>query len=266
MNPQKLDLLRNRIISSKGGWILGKEVHNQGYSMLEDFMGELTYMQVLIFNATGKMVDKDISDFVDNFYISMSWPDSRVWCNQIAALGGNNNVDIISSVSSAIMSSSSIYYGVKSLHIIYEFIESTYKELQSGKKIEEIINNREKFPGFTRPIVSGDQRVYNLERVRKKNSIKIGEYLKFVLLFDSKLSEHKNLNINIGAYTISVLMDLGFTKAECEAILANMVYSGALSCHIEYKKLPSGHYLPLQCNDVIYSGRSYRKLNIERTL
>jgi hypothetical protein len=78
-----LDTRRGKIISGTGGWFPGKGVFSHGYSMLDELVGEKSYFQILILNATGKMVSRELAYWVECIYGCLSWPDPRIWCNQI---------------------------------------------------------------------------------------------------------------------------------------------------------------------------------------
>ena len=82
-----LDELRGKIISNTGGWFPGRGVFTHGYSMLEELIGEKSYFQLLILNATGKMVARPLADWVEAIYGCLSWPDPRIWCNHYRLTG-----------------------------------------------------------------------------------------------------------------------------------------------------------------------------------
>lgn len=88
MNYSYWDDQRGKIKSKKGGWRVGKKVECHGLDLMEEVVGKLSYMQVVILNATGKLVSKELAEWFEAVHICLSWPDPRIWCNRIGALGG----------------------------------------------------------------------------------------------------------------------------------------------------------------------------------
>ena len=74
--------------SNKGGWIMGEAIHNHGYSMMEDLVGEKSFFQVLVLNITGRLIDENLAKWIEASFIWRSWPDPRIWCNKIGSLTG----------------------------------------------------------------------------------------------------------------------------------------------------------------------------------
>lgn len=266
MDSRKQDILRNRILAPKGGWVIGKGVYNQGYSMLDDLVGSLTLMQLHIFNISGRMLDKEDSEIIEACFICINWPDFRVWCNQIGAFGGNNGVDVMSSVTSGLLATNSTMYGVGTIKPIYTFIRDTYLKFLDGENLENYITNyinKYKFvPGFYRPLVKGDLRIDAVERVRKEKKKSQGKYLEFIFQLNNVIVEIDNIHmINIGAYITAIMMDYEFTINETEEISSCATASGILACYNSVKVLPDNSFLPLRCDDIQYKGKTIRSLD-----
>src|SRR3954468_1634650 len=107
-----LDECRGKVVSNTGGWFPGKGVFSHGYSMLDELVGEKTYTQILVLNATGKLIDKNLADWVEAIYGCLSWPDPRIWCNQIGALAGTARASVVAATAMGALAADSRSYGV----------------------------------------------------------------------------------------------------------------------------------------------------------
>lgn len=134
-----LDQHRGKVFSSTGGWFPGKGVFSHGYSMLEELVGEKSYFQILILNATGKMVDRPLADWVEAIYGCMSWPDPRIWCNQIGALAGAARTSVIAATTIGAMAADSRTYGPRTRLEGVKFIQGALKQYKMGATPEEIV-------------------------------------------------------------------------------------------------------------------------------
>ena len=113
---------RNKIVSYKGGWRIGDAVYNHGFNMMEDFIGKKSFFQVLVLNTTGKMPSKEFSDWLEASFICLSWPDARIWCNQIGALAGTLRTSCASAVAGGILAADSRMYGAGTMQACLDFI------------------------------------------------------------------------------------------------------------------------------------------------
>ena len=105
------DQRRGTIQSKKGGWVVGKAIFNHGYSMMDDLVGKVSYMQVLVLNATGRLPERPVADWLDAIHICLSWPDPRIWCNQIGALGGAMRASVVASTTAGVLAADAKSYG-----------------------------------------------------------------------------------------------------------------------------------------------------------
>src|SRR3989304_7010505 len=105
------DERRNIIRTRNGGWRVGKGIFCHGYSIMDDLVGRVSYFEVMLLNITGRLPEKKLATFLEAAYICMSWPDIRLWCNQIGALGGTLKASPIAAISAGVMASDSRMYG-----------------------------------------------------------------------------------------------------------------------------------------------------------
>lgn len=262
-----LDERRGKIISNTGGWYPGKGVFSHGYSMLEELVGKKTYFQTLILNATGRMVDKPLADWVEALYGCLSWPDPRIWCNQIGALAGTVRTSVISATAMGSLAADSRMYGVLPLLESVEFIQQALrKHQQQGMDASAIIadafaNCRGSKPyimGYRRPIAKGDERLEVMEKVGRQLGFPIGPHMELAYAIEKNLLETIDEGMNINGYMSAFLADQGFTPQECYQMFAMLVASGVTACYLDTYRRPPDTFLPLRCADIDYQGPAPR--------
>lgn len=259
------DSRRGKIISGTGGWFPGKGVFSHGYSMLEDLVGEKSYFQILILNATGKMVDESLADWVEAVYGCLSWPDPRIWCNQIGALAGSARTSVVAATTAGVLATDSRSYGVLPLIEGVKFIQTALARHQEGQSAEEIINStvsarggKPFIVGYIRPIAKGDERLETMEKVSQKLKLPIGKHLALAYEIEKVLLEKYDEGMNINGYVSAVLSDHGFCAQEIYQMFSMLVASGVTACYLDTFRSPPDSFLPLRCEDIDYQGVSSR--------
>ncbi len=255
------DKNRGRIVSKKGGWIVGKGIFNHGYSMMDDLVGKVSYMQVLILNATGRLPARPLADWFDAGHICMSWPDPRIWCNQIGALGGTMRASVVASTTAGVLAADAKTYGTKPLIQGVRFIQAALRDYHRGVSAEKIVRNactkhhgKPSITGYARPLAKGDERVVAMERVQKQLGLPVGEHLQLALQIESILLRDFNESMNINGYASAFLSDMGYTEDEIYRIFAVVVNSGVTACYVDTRDKPADTFLPLRCADIDYAG------------
>jgi hypothetical protein len=138
-NTEFWDRQRGIIRSRKGGWIIGQGVFSHGYSMMDDLVGKVSYMQVVILNATGRLPKRRLANWVEAVYICLSWPDPRIWCNHIGALGGTVRASAVASTVAGVLAADSRTYGTRPIVEGASFIQKALKKKQAGLSVEQIV-------------------------------------------------------------------------------------------------------------------------------
>ena len=264
------DDLRHKIVCSKGGWVVGEAVYNQGYSMLEELVGEISYFQLYVLNITGRLIDEKLAKWIEAFFGSMSWPDPRIWCNQIAALCGSSKTEPSSAAIAGILASDSKLYGPGVISPICKFIQEACIRKYEGVSVERIIEDelqsrREKGSkkpvviGFSRPIATGDERVPVLRKVARKLGFEEGPHEVLANEIDQYVHDKHDEGINVGGYSAAFLSDQGFSQVEVFRLITLIVNSGVQACYAEYYDKPINGFLPLACEDIEYTGPSERE-------
>lgn len=262
-----LQLQRNRIESSNGGWLPGDGVFVHGYRLLDDLIHCKSYFQIVILNATGKMVSRELADWIETIYSCMSWPDPRIWCNQIGALCADTRATVSAATLAGTLAGDSKVYGQGTLAKGMEFILNARQRQLQGESAQEIAEseialNRGKpnITGFARPLAHGDERVAAMEKVTARLGFDQGKHLQLAYDIESVLFERFGESMNLVGYMSGFLADHGFTAQEVYAIYAASIMSGVTACYTEYAEQPENSFLPLRCDDIEYTGHELRKV------
>ncbi len=262
------DKRRNIIRSRKGGAILGGgRVFSHGYSILEDLLGKASYFQVLVLNVTGRLPEDQLSKWIESTFICLSWPDPRIWCNQIGALGGSLRSSPVAAITAGALASDSMLYGPGTAIGATKFITTALQKRKNGASVEAIIHpyrrNPESIPiipGYARPLAYGDERVSAMEKITKNLGFDIGEHSALAFDIQSYLFDHFGESLNLAGYIVAFLSDRGILPEEIYRIYSLCTVNGIHACYAEAYDNPPESFLPLKCEDIEYKGKSYRPL------
>ena len=268
--PERSDLSfwdkrRGNIRSTIGGWIIGEAVHCHGYSMMDDLVGKVSYFQVLLLNITGRMVERRLADWFEAYFICNSYPDSRIWCNQIGSLGGALRSSPVASTCAGVLASDSRMYGPGTLLAGIELSKNVVEKKRNGMTVEDIVKSYQRTPksnpvmmGFSRPVARGDERIEAMERVTQELGFERGEHLTLAYEIQEILLQKTQEGMNILGYIAPFFCDQGFTPQEIYRIVSIMVNSGVMACYAETADSPPESFFPLHCNDIDYQGSAPR--------
>jgi len=266
-NTALWDHNRSVMRSSVGGWKVGEAVYNHGYSMMDDFVGKLSYMQVVMLNATGRLPERHIANWIEQVHICMSWPDSRIWCNQIGALGGTNQTSAIAATCAGLLANDSRTYGSKTLIEGIQFIQSALYQVQAGCSVEKLIENecakhkgKPHIMGYARPIAKGDERIIAMEKVQKSLNMAVGEHQKLAYQISDILLKNFDEGINFNGYLSAVFVDNGYSPEETYRLLSILVSSGITACYVDSMSKPAESFFTQRCEDINYVGKAIRSL------
>ena len=262
------DNYRHVIRSYNGGWKVGEAVYCHGYSIMDDLVGNISYMQMHILNATGKLPERRIADWFEARQICMSWPDPRIWCNHIGALAGTLRTSPVAATTAGILASDSrAYGGPKTIIEGMQFIQQALQEYQNGSPVENIVEKacrknggKPTIMGYARPIAKGDERIAAMERIRNKLGFDIGPHLSLAKQIERELLEQFDESMNINGYVSAFLSDQGFSGLDVSRISATLVSSGVTACYIDTMQRPASSFSVLQCKDVVYEGCKARNV------
>ena len=259
---------RGVIRTKKGGrWLPGTGVTSHGYSILDELVGRVSYFQLLIMHVTGVMPEKRLADWLEAIYISLSWPDPRMWPNQIGSLGGTMRVSPVAAVCVGTLASDSGIYGPGTIVNSTEFITQALRLQGEGCSVEEIVekhgrgpNGKLRAPGFIRPFAKGDERVVPMQGIAEALGYPIGPHLSLAYAIQDYLYEHHYESMNLAGYIVAFLSDQGFSVAEIYRVCSLCVNAGVMACYAEAADHPPESFLPLRCEDIDYCGKPERRV------
>jgi citrate synthase len=235
--------------------------------MMDDLVGKVSYMQVLVLNATGRLPERAVADWIEAVHICMSWPDPRIWCNQIGALGGATQTSVVAAITAGVLAADAKTYGSKPLLQGVRFIQDALQQQHAGASAAEIVagecakyRGKPNITGFARPLAKGDERVVAMERVQKGLGLPAGEHLRLALQIEDVLLRGYGESMNINGYVSAFLSDHGYTAEEIYRIFALVVNSGITACYVDTQGRLADGFLPLRCVDIEYTGKLARSV------
>lgn len=235
--------------------------------MMEDLVGHTSYFQVLILNATGRLVEKRLADWVEAIHICLSWPDPRIWCNRIGALGGTTRTTVVAATTAGILAGDSKGYGQKPLLEGVKFIQSALIAHNKGMSVQDIVSTecarhggRPNLMGFARPLAKGDERLEAMERVEEALEFTPGPHLELAYQIEEILMRQFNESMNVNGYVSAFMADQGFTPNEIYQIFSVVTTSGVTACYLDTLNRPAESFLPLRCDDMDYQGKAPREV------
>ena len=266
-NTEYWDKRRQTMFSTIGKWTGGEGVDIRGYSLFDDLFGQVSYMQVLVLNATGKMISAELGKWFECNFMSMSYPDARIWCNQVGALAGSmQTTPTAATAVGALAADSRIYGGSQTAQSAMEYLQGAMSRFKHGETLADIVHSapvkqgRPAIMGFARPIVRADERITPHRKMSAALGFAVGEYMQLANAISDYLEQHFQMGINIGGYTSAFLLDQAFTPEEVYRIKSVCVASGVTACYSEYYQLPEQSLLPQRCDDIDYTGPPIRDL------
>lgn len=265
-NTSFWDNRRGTIYSHKGGAKIGEgKVFSHGYSILDELVGDASYFQVMVLNATGKLPEKRLADWLEAAFICVSWPEARIWCNQIGALGGTLQTSAVAATAAGMLAADSTMYGTLPLIEGASFIQQALQDKKSGLTATQIVDKqcarfrgKPNIVGYARPLARGDERLVAMEMVTDKLNFDIGEHLTLAYEIQDYLSVKFNETMNINGYYSAFMSDQGYSVDDIYRISTSCVNSGVTACYIIAKEQPPEGFLPMRCDDIEYQGKSHR--------
>lgn len=261
------DKNRGKIITKKGGrWEIGKGVTSHGYSIMDELVGHVSHFQVLIMHVVGYLPERRLADWLEAIYICLSWPDPRIWPNQIGSLGGTTKTSPVAATCVGTLAADSSIYGPGTILDSSKFIMDAMNWVKQGNPIEGFLESRKKgekitAPGYIRPYAKGDERIEPMQRTSNNLGFEIGEYLSLgYKIQDILFKQYDGERMNLAGYVCSFLLDQGFTQDQIYRVCSLTVNAGVIACYSEAADKEPESFLPLQCKDIEYCGVEEREV------
>ncbi|MDH4332615.1 MAG: hypothetical protein OEV89_08550 [Desulfobulbaceae bacterium] len=234
--------------------------------MLDELAGHVSFFQVLSLNTVGRLVERRFADWLEALFICLSWPDSRVWCNQTGSLAGTMQVSPVAGVCAGILSSDSRMYGPGCMTAACDFIINALRQTGCGSSAEEIVglcsmaspDTPPKVAGYARPVATGDERIDAMVRVGEMLGVTTGKHLVLAGEIEKFMKARWGETMNLAGYSAAVFADHGFSSQETYRLLSCWVNSGIHACYAEAADQPPESFFPLHCEDIDYQGKAAR--------
>lgn len=261
------DSYRRTIRTRIGKWLGGEDVIVRGYKLLHDLLPELSLMQLQVLNVTGRLVSAPLAQWLEKSFFMVSYPDVRIWCNQIAALAGADGASPVAAAAAACLSADSRAYGSSQTQwLAMTALRDMRQKYAAGVPLAELVA---RFPikhglpaimGFARPANKIDERLEPMRRLTEKLGFEPGPHQVFADELAEWLQREYGADMNIAGFMAAFLLDQAFTPEEVYQLRALAVANGAMACYGDRLGQPEFTFLPQRCGDVVYCGPEIRSL------
>ena len=268
LKVEDYDRLRGKLPDRTGGWVPGTAVYCRGYDMMDDLVGQVDFFQSLVLNITGQLPEERFAKWLHAAHICVSWPDPRIWCNQIGAYAAMARATVNAASSFGNLAADSVMYGQGTLPIGTRLIQRFYSQhINERKSVEEIVDQeierkggKVNIMGFARPLASGDERVVAMRRTARNLAFQDGPHMQLALAIEELLYDRYSETMNFTGYLCAFMSDLGYSAEQVHRIFALIVVNGVTASFSEEAEKPVDSFLPLKCEDIEYTGPAKRNL------
>jgi hypothetical protein len=261
------DARRGRIVTRIGKWVGGEDVQIRQYSLLNDLFMQKSYMQVLVLNATGRLISSELARWLENNFMVMSYPDARIWCNQVGAFAGQLHVSPSAATAVGCLAADSRAYGGSlTSKLAMQFIQQAVQKINDGMSLVDLVasvplrHGKPAIIGFARPVSRHDERIEPHRQMTAALGFVDGAHLQLANQLSDYLLATFGMGINIGGYTAAFMSDQGFTPDDVYRIKNLCVASGVTACYIDQLQQAEHSFLPLRCDDISYNGVASRQV------
>lgn len=265
------DRRRGRISTDIGKWEGGVDVIIRHHSLFSELFMKKSYMQIVVLNATGRLISEQLATWLENNFMTMSYPDARIWCNQVGSFSGVMQSSPVAAVAAGCLAADSRAYGGSyTSERAMKYLQSALKRVEAGMSVAELVeqepkkSGRPSIIGFARPVAKMDERIVPHQNMTQQLGFKPGRHMVLADTISQYLAEHYGMGINIGGYTAAFMADQGFSPEDVYHIKALCVSSGVMACYLDQKKQSKACFLPMRVDDVDYVGVAARQCSVNR--
>lgn len=259
------DSLRGIVRTRVGGWKIGKGVTTYGYALIDELVGNVSYFEVLILSISGKMPEPRLAKWAEAIYSCMSFPDPRIWCNQVGALAGTARSAPVSGIAAGVQASDSRMYGPGTVPAAYGFLSYAMQQHGSGVGVKSIVESQSRrpgmqpaIPGYGRPLATGDERVLAMTKVTEKLGFEAGPYMLLARDIERYMLDNHAESMNLATFIVAFLRDQQWSLEQIRQLTSIIVTAGVAACYAEAYSKPAETFLPLRCEDIDYRGAALR--------
>ena len=242
----------------------GERVVFRGKDLFSELIN-FSWMQVLLLGITGREFSADQARLFEGIWvISASYPDPRIWNNRVAALAGTSRSTGSLAISASLAVSEATNYGQRPLIKAIDFLGDTFRRVQVGEKLEDIVltelKSKRMLAGYGRPIINKDERIKPLLELAMKFGCRDGEHVSLALEIE-KILERNNYpyKLNAAGMDAALAADQGMTPEEFYHFMSLCFTAGFHPCFIDTQSSGEGMFFPLRCEFVLYQGANNRQ-------
>lgn len=257
--PELLESFEENWETSIGGWLPGEgKVYLRGKEVLTE-LKDYRWHQYLLYGITGNNSERVARLFEGIWLISCSFPDPRLWNNQVAALGGTTRSTGVLSSAGALAVTEATIYGLKPIKGVMDFLYRAESKLEKGMLLEEIIKSELKkyrnIYGYGRPLRAQDERVAPLMDFARSIGAGRGRYTELAFKVDEYLRASKyGYSINISGVAAALMADEGYSADEHYHLATLAFTAGVIPCYIDAVEKPEGAFFPTRVTSINYCG------------
>ena len=255
----------NNWVTALGAFFPGERVVYRGKDLFQDFKDE-SWLGLLIFGVTGRKFSvKQLLLIEKMCMLSVSYPESRLWNNRVAALAGTVRSTPALSASASIAITEATIYGFRAMIRAFDFIIRAKQKVDDGQSIDEIVKWELKINrgigGFGRPLTNVDERIFPVLEMAHELGLGDGAHTQLALEVEEFLTKGRwRLRMNIAALNAALMADQGLTTEEYSYVTVVPGFlAGIIPCYVDARNHTEGTLFPLRCETLSYQGSAPRR-------
>lgn len=241
------------IRASAGIAILGRQVIVHGRDLHHECL-DMSFVHYLLFCVCGRRFDERRARVLEELWVSTGYPDSRIWCNRIAAYLGSARVDPGLAMSAALAASDSVSYGFRAVVRAFDVQASIPEDTDQRQSwLECQLSVKRVLHGYGRPIHGRDERIAVGLRSMVSAGVPAGPALRRAFWLHDRLREDKGIEMNVAALWGAIAIDFGLRRHEYEQFMTLMFAPGYAAAYADQRARPAltflaGHQTAIQAD------------------
>ncbi|MEW6711827.1 MAG: citrate/2-methylcitrate synthase [Candidatus Riflebacteria bacterium] len=259
LDLDSLRLWQEKAYSSLGGVNPDQSVTLAGFDLFSGLVGNLSLAGCFHLYVKKSVPSQEVERLLSAIVAATVYPDIRIWPNRAVALSASSGTGNAAGIASGMLGMEGKMFGgecvTQSFRFLCGLMDAESKGDDIGRLIDQLKQDGEKFPGFGRPLVKGDERLKPILRVAAECGLDKGEFLVFGRRVESLLLEKFGIKFNVAALIACLLGDMGFSFSEVRAFGTLFPMISFLGIFHEHSKADARPVFPLSIRDVNYLGQ-----------
>jgi len=254
------------IISTKVAYAYWDEHAFCGYRLFADLLGHISAPGLLLLSLTGRRPSAEECALVDDIITIVTMADPRIWplkiCRIIGAYGrflpafaagylSVDGADIGPSVCGPL---------AERLRELYEGVGGRVDDVSAVEDcVRKLLATTPRLPGFGVPFRSPDERLVALRGRVKAHGRHERPFWRLLECMTAVIRREKNVEPNVGAGLVAVLLDLGFEPNKITPLVAMFMQMTFIANAMEGAAEPAASLRALPLDRIDYVGREGRE-------